>query len=222
MSLAASPTLAAPAASARMAAGVAFAGGLISLVLVPALAIVRPDLAPGGHVMSEYAIGYAPLGILFFVSQAIGCLALAIALASVADRRSIHVGIWLLLAAAFGLGLAVFCPMDPLTTPPGQETMQGNLHGVSALIGIPSFIAATLVLASSLKRKPEWRAAGPWLTAFAHASWVGLVLMIVCMVLLLAMQVTVMGELVGYANRLLVIAYALFLMVAAWPLLKTR
>lgn len=46
--------------------------------------------------------------------------------------------------------------------------------------------------------------------------------MIVCMVLLLAMQVTVTGELVGYANRLLVIAYALFLMVAAWPLLKTR
>lgn len=57
---------------------------------------------------------------------------------------------------------------------------------------------------------------------FAHATWIGLVLMIVCMVLLLAMQVTVTGELVGYANRLLVIAYALFLMVAAWPLLKTR
>jgi hypothetical protein len=29
-----------------------------------------------------------------------------------------------------------------------------------------------------------------------------------------------MGDLVGYANRLLVIAYALFLIVAAWPLLK--
>ena len=220
MSLAASPTLAAPAASSRMAAGVAIAGGAISLVLVPALAILRPDLAPGGHVMSEYAIGYAPLGILFFVSQSIGCLALAIALASVADRRAIRVGIWLLLGAAFGLGLAVFCPMDPLTTPAGQETMQGNLHGISALIGIPSFIAATLVLAYALRKKPEWRSVGPWLTAVAHATWIGLVLMIVCMVLLLAAQVTVMGELVGYANRLLVIAYALFLIAAAMPLLK--
>lgn len=220
MSLAASPTLAAPAASSRMAAGVAFAGGLASLLLVPALAIVRPDLAPGAHVMSEYAIGYAPLGILFFVSQSIGCLGLAIALASVADGRGMRVGIWLLVAAAFGLGLAVFCPMDPLTTPAGQETMQGNLHGVSALIGIPSFIAATLVLASALRKKPEWRSAGPWLTAFAHLTWVSLMLMIACMVLLLTQGVTAMGELVGYANRLLVIAYALFLMVAALPLLK--
>lgn len=220
MSLVASPTLAAPAASSRMAATVAFTGGLISLLLVPALAIVRPDLAPGAHVMSEYAIGYAPLGILFFVSQSVGCLALAIALASVADRRAVRVGIWLLLAAAFGLGLAVFCPMDPLTTPAGQETMQGNLHGVSALIGIPGFIAATLVLASALKKKPEWRSAGPWLSVFAHATWISLALMIACMVLLLAAHVTVMGDLVGYANRLLVIAYALFLMVAAAPLLK--
>jgi hypothetical protein len=203
-----------------MAASVATAGGAISLVLVPALAIVRPDLAPGGHVMSEYAIGYAPLGILFFVSQSVGCLALAIALASVADRRAIRAGIWLLMAATFGLGLAVFCPMDPLTTPAGQETMQGNLHGVSALIGIPSFIAATLVLAYALRKRPEWQSVGPWLTAFAHATWIGLVLMIACMVLLLAAQITVMGELVGYANRLLVIAYALFLIVAATPLLK--
>ena len=203
-----------------MAASVAFAGGLISLALVPALAIVRPDLAPGGHVMSEYAIDYAPLGILFFVSQSVGCLSLAIALASVADRRSMRIGIWLLLAAAFGLGLAVFCPMDPLTTPAGQETMQGNLHGVSALIGIPGFIAAALVLASALSKKLEWRAAGPWLKGFAHLTWISLVLMIACMVLLLTQGVTVMGELVGYANRLLVIAYALFLMVAAVPLLK--
>jgi hypothetical protein len=220
MSLAVSSTFTAPAASSRMAATVAFTGGLISLALVPALAIVRPDLAPGAHVMSEYAIGYAPLGILFFVSQSVGCLGLAIALAGVADTRAMRAGIWLLLAAAFGLGLAVFCPMDPLTTPAGQETMQGNLHGVSALIGIPSFIAATLVLASALKKKPEWRSAGSWLTAFAHATWIGLVLMIVCMVLLLTQGVTVMGELVGYANRLLVIAYALFLMIAAAPLLK--
>jgi hypothetical protein len=154
------------------------------------------------------------------VSQSVGCLGLAIALAGVADSRAMRAGVWLLLAAAFGLGLAVFCPMDPLTTPAGQETMQGNLHGVSALIGIPSFIAATLVLASALKKRPEWRRAAPWLTAFAHATWISLVLMIACMVLLLTQGMTVMGELVGYANRLLVIAYALFLMVAAAPLLK--
>lgn len=220
MSLAASPSLAAPAASSRMAAAVAFAGGLISLTLVPALAILRPDLAPGAHVMSEYAIGYAPLGILFFASQAVGCLGLAIALAGVADSRAMRAGIWLLLASASGLALAVFCPMDPLATPAGQETMQGTLHGVSALIGIPSFIAATLVLASALRKKPEWRSAGPWLTALAHATWISDVLMTACLVLLLAAHMTVMGELVGYANRALVIAYAMFLMVAAAPLLK--
>jgi hypothetical protein len=220
MSLSASPALATPGASARMAASVAFAGGLLSLALVPALAVVRPDLAPGAHVMSEYAIGYAPLGILFFASQSVGCLGLAIALAGVADGRAMRAGIGLLLAAAFGLALAVFCPMDPLATPAGQETIQGNMHAVSALIGIPSFITATLVLAPALGSKPEWRSAGPWLVALAHATWISLALMIACMILLLAAQVTVMGEFVGYANRILVIAYAVFLMVAAAPLLK--
>ena len=134
-----------------MAAILAATGGAVSLALVPALAILRPDLAPGAHVMSEYAIGYAPLGILFFLAQSLGCLGLAIALASVADGRSIKIGVGLLLAAAFGLGLAVFCPMDPLTTPPGQETMQGNLHGVSALIGIPSFILGLWTLWAFLR-----------------------------------------------------------------------
>ena len=58
MSLSASPALATDAARARMAATVAFTGGLVSLALVPALAVVRPDLAPTNRML---VIAYALL-----------------------------------------------------------------------------------------------------------------------------------------------------------------
>lgn len=62
---------------------------------------------------------------------------------------------------------------------------------------------------------------GP-LTLLAHLTWISLVLMAGCMILLITQGMTALGDYVGWANRLLVLAYALWLMVAAWPLLKSR
>ncbi|MEQ1770507.1 MAG: DUF998 domain-containing protein [Devosia sp.] len=205
----------------RGAATVAFAGGLGSLAILAALHLVRPDLAPGAHVISEYAIGYSPLGLAFFAAQSLGCLAMAGALLSSATTIGVRIGIALLVLAAIGLGMAVLFPMDALTTPAGEETFAGAMHGVAALVGIPTFIAATLVLAYTLRKRGHWAPVGGWLVGFAHLTWIGLAAMVACMVLLLTQGMTVMGDLVGYANRLLVIAYACWLMFAAWPLMRS-
>lgn len=205
---------------ARNAAMVAAGAGILGLIDFITLHVVRADLAPGAHVLSEYAIGYAPLGIASFALQAIACLGLALALTAVATTIGVRIGAALMALAGIGLGLAVAFPMDPLDTPVGQETLAGMMHGVSAMIGIPSIIAASLVLAYALRKRAPWAGLKGWLVGLSHLTWVGLVGMIACMVLLLAMQVTVAGEVVGWFNRLLVVAYSLFVVVAAWPLAR--
>lgn len=220
MNLAATPTAPTSAAS-RFAAGAAFAGSAASLLVLAALHITRSDLSPGGHMISEYAIGHAPLGLSFFALQAVGALGMAAALPARASGLAVRIGIALLVLAAVGLGLAVAFTMDPLTTPPGQETMSGTMHGVAALVGIPTLIAATLVLGYALPKHQTWQRVGPWLKVLGHLSWIALALMIACMLLLITQGMTAMGDLVGWANRLLVLAFALWLMVASWPLLKS-
>lgn len=206
--------------ASRLAAGVAFAGGAASLVVLSVLHVTRPDLSPGSHVVSEYAIGYAPLGLSFFALQALGALGMAAALVGSASGLAVRIGVALLVLAAVGLALAVAFPMDPLTTPAGQETLSGTMHGVAAMLGIPTFIAATLVLGYALPKRETWRRLGGRLKGLGHLTWIALVLMIACMLLLITQGMTVMGDLVGWANRLLVVAFALWLMVASWPLLK--
>lgn len=204
----------------RGAATIAAGAGILGLVDFVVLHLVRPDLAPGAHVLSEYAIGYAPLGIASFALQTISCVGLAVALTGIATTIGVRIGAALMALAGVGLGLAIAFPMDPLDTPVGQETFAGMMHGVSAMIGIPSIIAACLVLAYALCKRVPWAGVRGWLIGLAHLTWVGLVGMIACMILLLAMQVTVAGEIVGWFNRLLVVAYSVFVVVAAWPLAR--
>lgn len=204
----------------RSAATIAAGAGILGLIDFAVLHVVRPDLAPGAHVLSEYAIGFAPLGIASFALQTIACLGLAVALMGVATTIGVRIGAALMALAGVGLGLAIAFPMDPLDTPVGQETFAGTMHGVSAMVGIPSIIAACLVLAYALRKLMPWVGVRGWLVGLAHLTLVGLVGMIACMILLLAMQVTVAGEIVGWFNRLLVVAYSLFVVVAAWPLAR--
>lgn len=204
----------------RSAAMIAVGAGILGLIDFAVLHVLRPDLAPGAHVLSEYAIGYAPLGIASFALQTISCLGLAVALTGIATTIGVRIGAALMALAGIGLGLAIAFPMDPLDTPVGQETFAGMMHGVSAMVGIPSIIAACLVLAYALRKRVPWAGVRGWLVGLAHLTWVGLVGMIACMVLLLAMQVTGAGNVVGWFNRLLVVAYSLFVVIAAWPLAR--
>lgn len=206
----------------RTAAAVSLGAAALSLVDLVVLHVVRPDLPPGSHVLSEYAIGYEPLGIASFALQAIACLGLAVALIGSATTTGVRVGTALMALAGIGLGLAAFFPMDALTTPAGQETFSGTMHGVSALIGIPSIIAATLLLSYALRKRTAWQASGGRLMALAHLTWLGLAIMVACMGLMLGAGVTAAGDVVGWGNRLLVVAYSLWVALAAFPLLKTR
>jgi hypothetical protein len=91
-----------------------------------------------------------------------------------------------------------------------------NLHGLAALIGMPSLPVAAILISVSLARNPAWTSARRSLILTAIVTWVSLVLMNIAVF----SGFTPTGEprpdaWFGWANRLLVIAYDVWLMVVA-------
>lgn len=213
-----------PASTARTRGGarIAIAGAAVSGVSLAALHVLRPDLAPSWHVISEYAVG--PNGwmmALCFGSLAIGCAGLLSALLTEVRTIGGRVGLGALALAVIGLAMAAFFPIDPITTPPGEPTLSGTLHGVASMIGNPGLIVAALCLAFALRNTPRWAGTRNAMLTFAHLSWIGFALMAVAMVSLMSSGSTDgLGWVVGYANRLLMIAYIGWVITSAWPLAR--
>jgi len=105
--------------------------------------------------------------------------------------------------------------MDPVSTPPERRSFAGKMHGVSFLIGVPSQILATLFV------------------SLAVGNW-GLILLTAIIWLSLAAMITVMLKVgpgkesdpagperfLGLPNRLFMVGYGVWLMIAAWPLAR--
>jgi hypothetical membrane protein len=123
------------------AARVSFAAGVTSLLSLAALHVLSPEFDPSWRMVSEYALGhYKWVLTLMFLTQAVGSVALFFAIRSHIRTVGGKIGLFFLLAAGLGLALAaVFDWTNPL-------------HGLAALIGIPSQTIAALVLSVSLSR----------------------------------------------------------------------
>jgi hypothetical protein len=211
---------AAPASSAqRTAARTAFAAGLLSFLLLVVLHAFKSDLDPATHVVSEYALGeYGWMMALCFLSLAIGCASLFVALRSEVRSLGGKIGLAFLAAAAVGLTMAAMFPMDPITIKPEDATTSGRMHGVSGMIGIPSLVIAAVLLSVALRRHPWWTRVRFPLIALAHLSWISVTLMFAFLAILIREGTGGLGGLMGWANRLLMLAYCGWVMVAAWPM----
>jgi hypothetical protein len=122
------------------------------------------------------------------------------------------IGLGFLLAAAVGMGMAAIFDVNH------------NLHGLAAIIGIPSLPIAALILSVSLSRNPAWSAARGLILLTANLPWISLVLMNVAIFTGLAKTGGEFGPgmWVGWANRLLVAAYCAWLITAAWTADRLR
>lgn len=205
----------------QTSARIAFAGGLVSLLLLAALHVLKPNLDPSWHVVSEYALGdYGWIMALCFLSLAIGCASLFVALLSHVGTVGGRIGLAFLLAAAVGLIMAAMYPMDPITVAPKDASTSGRMHGVAGMIGIPSLVIAAVVLSYTLRTKPLWAPVSAPLLALGHLNWISLVLMFGLLAIAMKQGTAGLGGLMGWANRLLMIAYAGWVMIAAWPLAR--
>jgi hypothetical protein len=171
-----------------------------------ALHVLSPEFDPSWRMVSEYALGrYEWVLALMFVSQALSSIALFFAIKSHIRTVGGKIGLFFLLAAGLGLTMAAIFDW---TSP---------LHGLAALIGIPSQAIGSIVLSVSLSRKsPKVFPRKPLLLA-ANLVWISLVVMQVLLFTGLARTGGEFGPsvLIGWPNRILIMAYCAWLMTVA-------
>lgn len=192
-----SPT---PARLAALAAALA-------LVLLAALHALSPEFDPSWRMVSEYALGrYRWVLSILFVAWALSCVLLFVALLPHVRTLGGKIGLGFLLAAALGMGMAAVFDATH------------NLHGLTALIGMPSLPIAAMLISASLARTPGWAWARGRLLVTAHLTWISLVVMSAAIMIGLALSGGEFGPNVpaGWPNRLLVTAYCVWLITVAW------
>jgi len=194
----------------------------LALVALAALHVLKPELDPARNMISQYALGrYGWVMALCFAAFAAGSGCLFAALIGHASSLLSRIGLIALLTATVGLAMAAVFPMDPVSTPPPQRTFSGKMHGVSFMTGVPSQMLAMVLLSVALGKQSS--DVLPPLLALTAVAWVSLAIVIAIMLAVgpgKPPNPNGPERFLGFPNRLLMIAYGVWLMVAAWPMVR--
>jgi hypothetical protein len=205
------------AAISRTAARLSLAAAAVFLVLLAALHLIKPELDPSWRVISEYALGdYGWMMVLAFLSLAVSCVSLFVAIRSQTRTIGGKIGLAFLLVAAVGLIIAAIFTTDPITASHNELTTHGTLHGLGAALGIGFPIAAALI-GWSLARNQAWSSARRLLLWAAGLAWIGFLVFALSMVVMFPDDGTFGPDvLIGWPNRFMMMTYSVWLMVVAW------
>ncbi|HEY6078589.1 MAG TPA: DUF998 domain-containing protein [Polyangiaceae bacterium] len=191
---------------------IALAGAAVFVALVLVLHVVRSDLEPGWHMVSEYSVG--PGGWLMrlaFVTLAGSFFFLMLSLRPHARGALGVAGRVFLGLASVGAGMAGLFNTDPPGTPPEQSSTIGMLHGFAFLLGVPGVLFAVTLLTSVLWRSPGWRSQRPVLLGSAALVWATMLVFGRAIASAMASHATGPAFAVGWQNRALVLAWALWI-----------
>ncbi len=205
-------------AISQAAARLSLAAAVTFLVLLTALHFIKPEFDPSWRVISEYALGdYGWIMVLAFLSLAVSCVSLFVAIRSQTRTTGGKIGLAFLLVSAVGLIIAAIFTTDPITASQDELTTHGNLHGLGAALGTGFPIAATLI-GRSLARNQAWSSARPALLWTAVLAWIGFLAFALSMAVMLPQNEGELGPdvLIGWPNRFMMLAYSVWLMIVAW------
>lgn len=208
------------------AARLAIAAAGAVLLFLAALHVLSSEFAPSWRMVSEYANGqYGWVLSLMFASWALSSWALAFTIWSQVKTIAGKIGLGFLIAAGVGEAMAsVFDINHPL-------------HNLAAMIGIPSLAIAAILISVSLGSTQAWTASKKVLLWTANLTWMSLALMAAAFAILIVTYTQAGGDmtagvittlpagviaLVGWANRLLVLAYCVWVMTVAWQAIKLQ
>jgi hypothetical protein len=211
-------------AISRKAALLAFAGAVTFAVLLAALHVIKQELDPSWHFISEYAIGdYGWMMVLAFISLALGYVGLFVAIRSQLRTITGRIGLALLLVSALGLAIAAIFTTDPVTVSEDAVTTEGTLHNLGGTLGIAMPFAAALV-GWNLARNPAWSSAKRPLLWASGLALVAFVVSFAYLGIMLSQSGGKFGPdvLVGWPNRFEILAYSVWLMTVAWQAVKFR
>jgi len=188
----------------------------LAVVALGLVHLLRPDIHPGSTMISQYARGrFGWVMTLCFAAFAVGSALVFASLVSRSLSFSGHVGLALLITTAIGLGMAARFPMDPVSTPRERLSFSGRMHGLSFLIGVPCQILAVLFLSLALTSFP--------LLLLTAVIWISFGIMIAIMLIVgPGKPPNPKGpeRFLGAPNRMFMVAYGAWLIVAAWPMAR--
>lgn len=198
------------------------ASGVLALVCLLLLHVVSPEYQPSWRMISEYAMGkHKWLITSFFYLWGLSSLLLSVLLWNITTSGWAMLGVVLLFVSAIGEVMG------------GLFDVKHKLHGLAFLLGVPALPIAALLLGYHLSQLENWQQHATILLISSHATWISLVLMAIAMGVMISgfkKAGIVMDQnaeppkevpagvvaLAGYANRLLVLAYVLWLLVVAF------
>lgn len=198
------------------AARLALSGAVLFLVLLAVLHVIKPELDPSWHFISEYAIGdNGWVMTLAFLSLALSCASLAVALWPQIKGLIGKTGLVLLLISAVGMAMAGVFTTDPIMTSRDAMTTNGQLHELGATLDLTPF-AALLISWSLLRRNQAWSSARRALLWTAGLPLLGLIVFIGSVSMMLPSNGQFGPDvLVGWPNRFLVVTYCVWLITIA-------
>jgi hypothetical protein len=196
------------------------------LLLLAGLHVLSPEFDPSWRMVSEYANGQNGWVLsLMFASWALSSWALAFAIRAQVRTTAGKIGLVFLIAA--GMGEAMASVFD----------INHGLHGLAGMIGIGSLPVAAMLISVSLGRTQGWSAAKKVLLWTAHLTWMSVALLAATFAILIVTYTQAGGDMtaevvtvlppgviafVGWANRLLIGAYCVWVMTVAWQANKLR
>lgn len=188
-----------------MTARISVVAGLAFVALLALIHVVRSDVSLSAQTTSEYAAGpHGWLMVVAFLLSAVGYGALAISVLTRSRRKVTRAGgIVLLLAAAGAVAGGVFVT-DPAGTPQDQLSTSGTVHGLGAGLALMLVPVAAVLINLSMARAGTLPGAGRALRWSAA-------LPLVTLILFLVVQAVPMG----WRERMLVLAYAVWQIVVA-------
>jgi len=201
---------------------IATSGGVLLLLAI--LHIISPEFDPSWRMVSEYANGqYSWVLSLMFALWAVSSWILAFMLWSQISTTTGKVGLFFLILA--GIGEAMASVFD----------INHSLHGLAGLIGIGGLPIAAMLISGSLGRTQAWSAAKKALLWTSNLTWISVLLLVATFIIMIVtftqsgasvpaeppttLPPGVIG-LVGWTNRLLIVAYCAWVMTVGWQAIK--
>jgi len=204
------------------AAGFTLVAAVAYLVILGLLHIIKPEVTPSWQTLSIYARGdWGWIGQLAYILLGVTHLGLFMVLRTQMKSRYGKVGLAFLLIAGIGGILGGLGVSDPLNTPQDQTTASGQVHAIGAALeiwGAP--IAALLVNLNLIRKNADWRSKRTLLIVMTILPLAGLVLFMGSGA---AAGTSVgPGDVIGYMNRVAILAYMAWQITIASIVLKHR
>lgn len=188
-------------------ADVSIASSVAFIVLLGALHLLRPDLDPSWHFISDYEVGaWGWVMRIAFLSLAASCFGVLVALLPHACGIVGRLGLSLLLVSGGGIALAgLFAPSTTNT-----------LHETGAMLD--QLPLAALLITFGLWRNKEWRFARRTLGQSLLMLWGGMAVFIWAMVVMQPSKDKPPSPdvLVGWPSRIFILAHCAWLIPIAW------